>query len=326
MASASNGAAVPAGAIGSLWLVLAWASRENGGMIFRSAVLLIALFQLLPMRAQTGIGTNRPAFEVASVKLKTDCETNSSTIPSRPGYIYMTCIPVRNVISMAYALSAEGGPRRVELLNGPRWIESDRYEIIAKTEDKSASPATLGLMLRALLEDRFKLKVHMEPRETAVFDLTVSGKQGRNLHYAKEADCAPKDWFRELTTTVAPRNEKECGVSYGSMEHGIVSYDVYGINMSEFAGPWLTAQAGRVVVDKTNLSGRFDIHLEFVPEKPRGQGLINGGQPFEIPPEDPIAGPSIFAAMQKQLGLKLSPSKARLNAVVIDHIERPSEN
>jgi uncharacterized protein (TIGR03435 family) len=210
----------------------------------------------------------------------------------------------------------------VEVLNGPGWIDSDRYDIAAKTRDKATAAEILGPLLRTLLEDRFKLKTHLESRVTAVYELSVL-QENSNLRPAKAGDCAPIDLFSDPSPVPA------CGSIRGGSREGKVSLDWYGTTMAEFAGGIIQSLVVRPVVDKTGLSGRFDFHLEFVPEKPRGPVLLNG-QDTQLPPNSDDSaqppGPSIFGALQKQLGLKLSPGKAALDVIVIDNVERPADN
>jgi uncharacterized protein (TIGR03435 family) len=289
---------------------------------------ILAITLALP-RANAQPAPKRPAFEVATVKLNRNCTGNPSSTPIDPGRVNLPCLPVRTLIRVAYGIFTGGGmsSRSVEVLNGPGWIDSERYDIVAKTEGAAAAPEMLGPMLQTLLEDRFKLKIHMEARETSVYELTVSEKSP-NLRPAKDGDCVPIDLFQELSRPAGRRDPaaaKQCGGLSGSMKQGIMSFDSYGITMPEFAGRVLLSYANRPVVDKTGLSGSFNIHLEFAPEIPRGPVLVNG-QEVQLPPQNELAGPTIFAALQKQLGLKLTPAKAPLDVIVVDQVERPSEN
>ncbi len=114
------------------------------------------------------------------------------------------------------------------------------------------------------------------------------------------------------------------------MSGDVMSADWDGVTMAELAGRMLPAYVDRPVVDRTGLTGRFNVHLEFVPPRPVGPIFLNGQEmPAPAPgaeaPAEP-SGPSIFTALQKQLGLKLSPGKDPLDVIVVDRVERPSEN
>jgi uncharacterized protein (TIGR03435 family) len=106
------------------------------------------------------------------------------------------------------------------------------------------------------------------------------------------------------------------------MKAGVSILEVGGATMEEFAGRILSGQAGRPVVDKTGLTGRYDLHLEYT----RDDSVRLNGMSQPVPPPSDSAGPSIFTALQEQLGLKLSPDKAPLNVVVIDAVQKPTEN
>jgi uncharacterized protein (TIGR03435 family) len=108
-----------------------------------------------------------------------------------------------------------------------------------------------------------------------------------------------------------------------------MSTDWYGATMAEFAGRMISSQVDRPVIDETGLSGRYDIHLEFVPNRARSAGptRLNGVDRSDVPAfQDDGAGPSIFTALQEQLGLRLSAAKRPLDIIVVDHAEQPSPN
>jgi uncharacterized protein (TIGR03435 family) len=140
------------------------------------------------------------------------------------------------------------------------------------------------LLMRQILEDRFAMKSHIEKRELPVYELVIA-KHGPKL---KES---------------APGESGPTGMSPGKLSAH--AYPVSGLAMS------LSGVVGRVIIDKTGLTGQYDIDLTWAWRDDPGSGE---------------SGPSIFTALQEQLGLKLEPAKAPIDVVVIDHIERPSEN
>ena len=180
----------------------------------------------------------------------------------------------------------------------------------------------LGPMLRAVLEDRFQLKIHTEPRETSVYLMTLLEKN--KLQPAKDGACVPMDLFQMQ----APPSSSVtyCGGGKTVYAGEVAKLDSLGITMAELAGRILSSLAGRPVVDRTGLSGRFDVHLEFAPQRPQGTVMLNG-QLVELPPSPQSAdsSPTIFTALEK-VGLKLSSGKAPVDVLVIDRIEKPSEN
>jgi uncharacterized protein (TIGR03435 family) len=155
-------------------------------------------------------------------------------------------------------------------------------------------------MFQQLLADRFKLTIHWETRELAVYALVVT-KNGPSLHDSKEPD----------------------GSSHTSTSTG--QFTGRGISMVEMAltlTQELSRELGRVVIDKTGISGRYDVTLRWTPDA--GTAFINSGTEGTAPPPD--SGPSIFTAIQEQLGLKLESTKGPVQVLVIDHVEMPSRN
>jgi uncharacterized protein (TIGR03435 family) len=276
--------------------------------------LLVSAFLLA-----TGAAAQTPArtaFEVATIKRNPDCQRGQRR-PS-PGRLDFTCVSIRELLVVAYsAMSGDVvniGTLRV--LGGPGWIDNERYDLSAKADGRAPVPQMVGPMLIALLEDRLQLKAHTEPRDTPVFALTLA-EGPRKLQPAAEGSCKPLD-----LENVAARDTtaRYCGFGTSRIEGGTVIADSYGITMGELASRVLPIQAGRLVVDRTGLTGRFDIHLEF---RRSGTARVNG----EVPTDEPeSAAPTIFAVLQQRLGLKLTPATVPIDVVVIDRIERPSGN
>ena len=286
-------------------------------------------------RAQSQAGV-KPSFDVVSVKLNPSCNGDLAGLEIRPGRLNLPCNALRGLIRMAYR-SGSIDSRPLEVIGGPAWINSDRYQISAKAENNASVELMTGLMMQTLLEERFQLKVHREFRNTPVYELSVA-KSNPNLRPSKEGSCTPRD-----LTQIAPPNpgdlkafaeaqKKNCGYETGSgtlVSNGLnMIRDWQGISMQEFAALNLTSYVDRPVIDKTGLAGRFDFHLEFFRER-RSTGVINinGVDVPEPPPSSPDgAFPSIFSALKDQLGLKLSPANAPLEVIVIDQLEKPSPN
>jgi uncharacterized protein (TIGR03435 family) len=185
----------------------------------------------------------------------------------------------------------------------------------------------MGAMLRTLLEDRFKVQVHRESRDKSVYLLTVA-KDRPGLQPSREGSCTPPD-VNNLQNTVPHPGARDCGAGGGrSGPGGVWVEDWHGVTMDEFAGRMLSGLLDRPVIDKTGLSGRFDVHLEFAREQRiAGPARLNGvDTPLAAatPAEPP--GPSIFTALQNQLGLNLSPARNPMDVIVVDRAERPSGN
>jgi uncharacterized protein (TIGR03435 family) len=285
--------------------------------ILLAAALVVSGWRLLAQPAP------RPSFEVASIK-----PSPANCAPGRngptPGRIEMSCITVRNLIRAAYGALAgdQIAARMLDVVGGPGWLDTDHYDISAKAEGPARVTQMIGPMLQALLEERFQLKVHLEPRETPVYALMVA-KGSPKLTPAKEGSCVPID-LNNLEQWRGS-NASPCGMPRMSFKAGVTTLDVPGATMEEFAGRVLPSQTNRPLIDKTGLTGRYDIHLEFSREMPAGTVTLNG-VPQPAPPPAEMAGPSIYTAIQEQLGLKLAPDKAPINVVVIDSVQKPAAN
>ena len=205
----------------------------------------------------------------------------------------------------------------VTRLIGPEWINKTSYVIQGKAPDsirdamQKMTPEERGretrLMQQSLLAGRFKLKVHFETREMPVFELVIA-KGGSKLKEDPGSGGAVlrnKGQTAELKGTAMPLK-------------GLISLLMGNADID-----------GRTVIDKTGLTGTYDLLLDWVPSRlaaPVGPGsLIQPGTYGPAPAAD-AEGPSLFTAIEEQLGLKLVPAKAPVEVVVIDHIELPSEN
>ena len=153
------------------------------------------LFTLVAARVQAQSTPQRAAFEVASIKLNKNCGARAGVPPSDIPQAGSPCPAFRFGFSFgshtAHLTAPFFNARLMQVLNGPGWIDTDRYDISAKPEAK-ASAAEMAPMLQTLLEDRFNLKVHKEPRDTPVYELTVA-EQNPKLRPSKDGDCIPID-------------------------------------------------------------------------------------------------------------------------------------
>jgi uncharacterized protein (TIGR03435 family) len=240
----------------------------------------------------------RPAFEAATVKPNPNCAGGrgggGSGMPA-PGRLNATCLAPRDLIQIAYGMFADGAtqnPHRPQVFDGPAWIDSETFDIVAKAEDNAPVARMYGPMLQTLLEDRFALKIHKETRQQPVYTLTVA-KNGPKLPAIADGSC---------TTNI-------CGRGSVRAVKGNTVIESHGVTLAVFAER-LVEILNQPVIDRTGLTGLFDIHLEFAADN--------------APPD--ATGASIFTAVQDQLGLKLTSEKAPVEVLVIDHIERPSPN
>jgi uncharacterized protein (TIGR03435 family) len=291
----------------------------TGDTSYNPGVRLLPILGLLAagFAAQT---QPRPGFEVATLKRNTNCQIDPTRGPS-PGRLDLVCLPIRAYIRVAYGVFTGNSinARRIEVLGGPAWLDSERYDLAAKAAGPAPPVEMMGPMLQMLLEERLQLKVHTEPRETAVYEMILPfGKP--KFQPVKDGSCTPMDFAgpaKPGDTT------KYCGAgTQRPSGSGTTAADWTAITMDELAGRMLPSLVDRPVVNRTGLKGRYDIHLEFGGSIRTGEFL--NGEPVRVPPSD-STGPSIFTALQS-LGLKLTPAKAPLDVIVIDRVERPSEH
>lgn len=264
--------------------------------------------------AQTAT-TARPEFAVTSVKPNhTGCCTTWGA-GNRAGGGGGKNVTLKELMAFAYRL------QQFQISGGPRWIGSDRFDIEGKTDGPNLDFEQVRLMLQSLFEDRFKLKVHRETKEGPVYALVLA-KGGAKIKLSR--DQSPDD-----VDGPAPPG---AGPNHGAIRIGAGNLVGNAVTLSWFA-TMLSQRLDRLIVDKTNLTGRYDIRLQWTPnagEYPYDLGgsrlptsiIDMNGTTVTLDPN----GPSIFSAMQEQLGLKLESSKAPVELLVIDHVERPSEN
>jgi uncharacterized protein (TIGR03435 family) len=300
-------------------------TRILPGAVLATISLAMALSVSVPLRAQAP--ERLPRFEVASVKPS----TNPTRAQTPPGGGFIATQPLKLFIADAYLGAQPVAVTRV--LGGPEWIESARYEINAQSNTQwQFSPdgpdRNLLLMLRSLLEERFKLKAHIETREMPVYELVIA-RADRTL--GPELRPSPNDCDAIIAAVRAgarqparqPNEPPPC-----SGMRGPARVLAGGLPMAQFARMLTMVLAdangptgrdfGRLVVDKTGLSGRFAFTLVWTPER-----IPTEAPPPGIPPIDPN-GPTFFTALQEQLGLELQASKAAVEVVVIDSVEPPT--
>ena len=218
-------------------------------------------------------------FDVASVRPSKADSTASSGIYSGHGRIDARNVTLRRCILGAYGV----GPHQIA--GGPDWVDTDRFEIQAKSEQPINDDDVLMVMLRDVLADRFKLVVHRETRNIPALVIEVV-KKGPKLEKSEGG---------------------EASTNSSSNQHGS-SLDARNTDMDSFARI-LSRSMELPVINRTGLEGVFNIKLQWSREGVRQAD-----------------GPTIFTAIQEQLGLRLRSEKAPVEMIVVDHAERPSEN
>jgi uncharacterized protein (TIGR03435 family) len=260
--------------------------------------IVVSVFSIALMaQAPTG-----DSFEVASIKPSAGLPPG----PSAPVPSDRFAIKWQTLAQLIALANRTGEPR---VVGGPDWVRSDRFDITATTGAPVSSFQKL-LMLQSLLADRFKLVMHKEARPQPVYALVMARSDkrlGPEMH-ASSFDCEPGPGV-----VPPPRESYPQGCSAMST---VTSLSGAGLSTTRLA-ILLMPLVGRTVVDRTGLTGRFDIKLHYTRDQP-GRSVA-GTAP------DPD-GPSIFTAVQEQLGLKLESSTAPVDFFVVDHIEHPTED
>jgi uncharacterized protein (TIGR03435 family) len=277
-------------------------------------------------QAQNASEQPLPAFDVVSVKPHKDEGMNMRmAFLFSPDGVTVDGMPLDHLLRSAFDLPGD------RILNQPEWVKSGRYDIEAKVAPEDA-PKLKGLtnmqraaMLIPIFEDRFGLKFHHETREMEVYTLEVA-KGG-----AKLKEATPD----ELAAGGPPPDPGKPGAD-NKPRKGMMMMRMgpEGVTLQATASTvpglirMLSNQIGGTVVDKTGLTGTYDYTLSFMPDQGVGpmMGPANGAGPDEGKQAPEPVGPSIFTAVQEQLGLKLVAQKEKVDVIVIDHIEQPSAN
>jgi len=250
-------------------------------------------------------------FDAVSIK-PSDPHDWRTMMRNMPGQANYTGVTVKMLIQQAYQV------RDFEIVGGPKWIESNRYDIVARPPAGGpalpSDPTTFtdqqretfrqvrAAMVRAMLADRFKLKTHKETRDLPVYVLTVA-KGGPKLKISNGINASDPD-----------------------LGPGMIRANQGSLAGTQLDIPYLAETLSRLmdrfILNKTGLDGKYDFALKWTPDQ--GSALGDAGAP--PPPPASADPPGIFTALQEQLGLKLDSSKGPAEVVVIDNVETPGEN
>lgn len=256
-----------------------------GARIVPAAFVVLSTAALLAQSPRQGA----PAFEVVSVKVNTSGDP-SLRLDIQPGGRFVAAnIPLKQFIRAAYTLQLH------QIVDAPSWVDSERFDITAISDrDLSVSTpwtpggryAVVQLMMQSLLADRFKMASHTEERQAQGYELVLQRTGGQSRLTPAKGPCQANCGMRPGAGTLAAR----------------------GIPIPTLA-EFLSQVTGRLVIDGTGLAGTFDLDLRWTPEA-------------QLRPDS--EAPSIFTALQEQLGLRLDARRAPLTVLVIDSIDRPT--
>jgi uncharacterized protein (TIGR03435 family) len=244
--------------------------------------------KLPPMAANAS-----PGIEVATIK-PTKPDEQGFMLVFRGGRFQTKNISLSKLLAFSY------GVHDTQLIGLPPWAETDKYDIDAKPDtDGQPDKKQLQAMVQKLVAERFKLTFHHDQKELSVYVLSIA-KAGNKLTKSESQGSLPGFGLR-----------------------GLGALSVHNSTMSDFAGMMQETVMDRPVIDRTELSGRYDFDLNWTPDDSQFGGM--GGK---VPPptDNTNPPPNLYTAIQEQVGLKLDATKAPTDVMVIDHVEKPSEN
>jgi uncharacterized protein (TIGR03435 family) len=257
-----------------------------------------------PSDNKPGASVKIPAFDVASIHQHKELSNSMMMRWTPDGSFRGVNIALNNLFSSAYDI-------KMDLISGaPGWVENPHFDIEAKVapEDveavKKLTQDQRRTMLRSLLEDRFHLKAHVETKTLPVYELVVA-KGGSKLTPAA-SDLPP---LPDAKPDDPPKTRGRMMIGSGEFEGTDIPIDSFVRNLAYIVS--------RTVIDKTGLTGKYDMKLKWTPEDQAMSADANSSSD---------ASPSIFTVIEEQLGLKLVSSKGPVDTLVIDHVEMPTEN
>jgi uncharacterized protein (TIGR03435 family) len=255
-----------------------------------------------------------PQFDVVSIKPNPGNFATGPPIERPDGGLRMTRVPAMSLIARAYPPAIPN-----QMIGLPQWAKTEYYDVVAAASLPHATPADRAAMLRAMLADRFKLIAHFEDREEPIYELVLARKDGRlgSGLTPTEIDCAAQ-LAAERAAAEAGTPPPRPGLSDPAPRCRLLVRNdrMEGDSTMENLAGAFRMYSGRTVVDKTGLSGFYRVTMTF------DAMFMMRRDP--VPPPD--APPSIFTAVQEQLGLKLQPERMKIPILVVDHIERPTPN
>jgi len=269
-------------------------------------------------QTQGGVANGSPnnvgpslAFDVVSIKPygKTDFRISIKTMPDGVG---VTGMPMHMILREAFGVTND------RLLGEPGWLNVERYDVQAKVAPddtakfKGLTDREQWAMLLPALRDRCGLKFHHETRELTVYSLEIA-KGGLKMQASQHGN--------PNAGQMPGQNKSSAGASVSEKSFTILGHAQTTATIAR----WVSLTLGSTVIDKTGLTDSYDYTLSFAPDDSMKAGVLPPGSGGGAPPPEP-EGPSIFTALQEQLGLKLEAQKQPVDVIVIDHMEQPTQN
>jgi uncharacterized protein (TIGR03435 family) len=250
---------------------------------------------------QTSAPTSHPEFEVASIKPNNGIDEKPGMQVRYGGHVTIHAMTVRTLIGAAYDIDES-----FQVSGGPRWTETELYDIVAQAPPNVSTESLEWWRprLQSLLADRFRLALHRETKELPVYELAAA-KSGIKIAPLKAGACIVADPQKPKQVRPGEPPPRFCN----NLRYTRGGIEAIGVDMTRLANT-LAAILNRTVINKTGFTGIFDLDLEYAPlEDTAG-----------------TTRPSIFTALQEQLGLRLESAKGPVEVLVVDHVERPSDN
>lgn len=237
-----------------------------------------------------------PSFEVATIKPNDTGATSMQQLTLNGRNFQTRASSLEDLIAFSYQVQAK------QIVGGPDWMSKDRYDIAAVPDVEGApNPEQVRIMIRKLLTDRFQLKFRREKRDMSAFVVTVV-KGGSKLTPTQMSGPLPGIGMRPAT--------------------GGLTMMVRNGTIGDFTGFLQTLVLDRPVVDRTDLKGKYDFSVTFLPDETQ----FNGHSPVAKLADGVEPAPSLTEALEQQVGLRLSPEKTAVDVIAIDHVEKPSAN
>jgi uncharacterized protein (TIGR03435 family) len=268
---------------------------------------ILAWTMCLATAAATVVAQDKIAFDVASIKpasvKKSDPHLGIGGLVTAGGRWSAKEATVVQIIANLYGLRPE------QVAGAPTWASNDLFVINAKAADASASADQLKEMAKQLLVDRFGLRIHVEQRPFNVHEMVLVHKDGTLGPSLRRTNCV----MRSKETRILPSSQPVCGAFRYNVVDGVFQENWAGVSLRTLLLARRVEQLlGTPVVDKTGLNGMFDIQVEYVPESQSGERATG------------VVGPSLFSAMETQLGLAFERRQGILDVAVIDAIQHPT--
>lgn len=319
-------------------LVLLMVAAVTGPVVFGNRYAEVMAQQTATEDWQKAAG-GKMEFEVASVRLNPG-RSEPSNFRLSPDDAYTNTGGMLNAdttlttyIPFAYKILLTREQYQTLVGHLPKWVQTDHYVIHARAAEKNPTKDQMRLMMQSLLKERFGLVVHYETQDTPVLEISLvrPGTLGPKLHRHEDGPACTVTGT-EAATAAAGAELKDTdifpakcgGVEAVPRPNQMILMGSRDTTLEMMAKSLQIGRLGRPVVDKTELTGKYDFTLNWAPE-PGTFNTAPGAASQDAPTSDP-QGPTFLEAVKDQLGLKLKPGKAPLKVFMIDHVERPSEN